>query len=195
MSAYPRHLTLSPQEKATIEPPKEIVVPVEYPDGTTGECHYQQLGPQCHRLSYRYGDGSLLARIPIYTDVPTVSIAAKENAEKAFAQAILSERQEVFARATFPAGGGRDVDRNKATLTPDKAKELGGKYAVCLRLPSGKLLAVSRAYDTIEEANARYCADPSHVVACASRLDRRWMVPKYNPLHATRDFRREAQSG
>lgn len=206
MSVYPRHTTLTPEERALVgTAPSQMLttleVTVPYPDGTNGLAHYERLGPGYHRLTYRYQDNTLLARIPVYAPIENthkaIGEALRSHAEQSFKEAMRHEQQDVFARATFPAGGGRDVDRNKATFDADKAKRIGGKYAVCLRLTSGKLIAISRVYDTIAEANARFQAEPnlSHVVACASRLDRRWMVPKYNPLHATADFRKEAQNG
>jgi hypothetical protein len=174
---------------------------VTYPDGSAGCASYQRVSPTYHKVTYRSEDGIQLARLTFYEQLHPDHINLEaflvENVGKAFEKAIETERADFFARATYPAGGHRSVDPNKATLKPDKAKRLAGRYAVCLVLPSGKLLAVSRDYETVHEANNRFLAEPraDHVVACCSRLDRRWMVPRYNPLHKAHDFRKAVARG
>lgn len=206
MTAYPRHTTLSEEERERLGTGMTKLDKhqccVTYPDGTTGTCDFERHGPTYARLSYRYGDeGILLSRTALYEKVDNtrnqIETLCQSKAEAAFLAAADHERVDFFARVTYPAGGARKVDPNRATLKQEKAKRVAGKYAVCLRLPSGKLLAVSRIYDTLGEANNRYLAEPKAdcVVACASRLDRRWMVPKYNPLHREYDFRKEVRDG
>ena len=70
-------------------------------------------------------------------------------------------------------------------MTAGKAKLLGGKYALCV--PIGRhLVQHSHTFDTLEEANAawRECSSKGGLyVACCNRLDRRWELPRYNPLY------------
>ncbi|MGC4044722.1 MAG: hypothetical protein QM758_13095 [Armatimonas sp.] len=96
--------------------------------------------------------------------------------------AILQERKDAM-RATPPGFGSRKADPVLSTLSQARAKQLTGRYALCTKLePSGKLLAVSSAFETIEAVNAALeaTADSSLVIALCYRWARRWMPVKYN---------------
>lgn len=107
-----------------------------------------------------------------------------------YKEAIYQERKDYFQRATEPADGSRKRCPEKYRMKPAEAKAQAGKYAVCERLGES-LYPVSPLFDTIERANAvwREKGDLILMVACCNRLDRRWELPRYNPLYAEHDPR------
>ncbi len=171
---------------------------VSFPDGTDGTATYERLGPAYHRFDFRYGDGSAMPRQhltrPLGNRPADIEAKARELAGVCFREAIEVERRDYFARATEPADGSRKKDPSKYRMPAGRAKEIGGKYALCLPFPSGRrYVRLSPALDCFEEAAAlwRQRRDGRCVVACANRLDRCWELPKYNPLLTEGHPRRE----
>lgn len=219
---YPKYLTFAPGEleqqlrklgklpdDAPVNAPtnpqgrskllKALTVTVSYPDGTTGPCAYERLGPAYHRFEYRYHDGAMLHRQYVLKEMANTTEAidslAKENAAKAFQEAIRTEQKDRFKRVSEPTDGSRKKDPTKYQMKANMAKAQAGKYAVCVRV-GRKLCPTSLLYDTIEEANERWKSlnRADFVVACCCRLDRCWDIPKYNPLpKETKDEKEEVK--
>ena len=204
MREFARFVTLSPEERqrvgygdpvplGTSRPRlfKSHHFPVEYPDGATGECRYTRLGLRSHQFRFVYPDGKELpsrqyVSTPLVGGAPAVEETGRERVERAFKEAILHERVFYFARASLPSDGSRYLDSERYRMAAGKAKRLGGKYALCV-LIGRHLVQHSRTFETLEEANAvwRECRSGRSglYVACCNRLDRRWELPRYNPLY------------
>jgi hypothetical protein len=163
---------------------------VSYPDGTEGTCAYERFGPAYHLFCHSYGDGSPLPRQyhtrQLGNRPEDVEAKGRELAAAAFSEAVERERKDRFARVTPPTDGSRKPDTSLFRLSPADAKRHGGRYALCLPMPSGRLVRSSATFATLAEANHAWeeVGDRRLVVACCSRLDRRWLAPKYNPLYA-----------
>jgi hypothetical protein len=202
---FPRGLTLSEAERVHVTAPrgnslvKQHECAVTFPDGSRGTCCYERLGPAYHRFDYRYGDGAPLPRQwwtkPLSNTIASIEAAAQARADAAFTAAIESERRDRFARVSEPTDGSRKKRPELYRMDAKTAKAQGGKYALCQPL-GNHLLATSRLFDKIGEANDAWkqAGNPALVVACCNRLDRRWEVPKYNPLHQEHDFRHTTQT-
>jgi len=115
----------------------------------------------------------------------TVAIAlkAQELADKAYEAGIRAEQKDWFRRAVAPPG--QRVDPAQCQMSVKRAKEIGGKYALCVRLGE-KQIPSRDLFETIEGANTawRERADRSLTVGCACRYSRRWEMPRFNPLYA-----------
>lgn len=205
MTTYPQGLTLQretlPGVAGAVTPPppaasskprllKEHACTVALPDGTEGACRYERLGPACHRFDYRYGDGSFLSRQYVTKPLGNAAIAdveakARELAAAAFDEAMEHERKDYFARVTEPTDGSRKKNPSLYCLDAEKAKEHGGKYALCMPLGNGRLLRVSSVVTTFSEIAVKWRnrTNAAFVVGCCNRLDRRWEMPRLNPLH------------
>lgn len=170
---------------------KQYECAVVYPDGSNGICHYTRIGPKCHNLRYergepnQHGHREYIARLyymeVLERNISSVEGIAQEKAAEAFRQAIDQERKDAM-RAT-PPGHGRQADSALYTLSLQRATQLAGRYALCTRLePSGKLLAVSSTFATIEEANAARLenANQALLVGICCRWARRWMPLQLN---------------
>lgn len=171
---------------------------VTFPDGATGSCRYTRCGPNWHQFHYQHegreGTAPIVpASLPVHhftsrmeNTVDAIAAKAKELAEEVYRSAIRAEWKDYFRRSLPP--NHRTVDSAACHMTAKRAKEIGGKYALCLRLGE-KLVPSSEPFETIEEANAQWKErrDPRFFVACACRWARRWEVPKYNPLYADMD--------
>lgn len=109
-----------------------------------------------------------------------------ELTSAAFADAFALDRREYFARAS--EGMGRIWLPERFQMTAARAKEIGGRYALCIPIgdASERFLPLSNIFDTMEAANAawRERGDTRLVVACGNRLDRCWGRPRLNPLYA-----------
>lgn len=211
MREFARYTTFSPQERARIgvaqpAPPgtpqhttpqrttllKSHHFPVAYPDGSTGECRYTRLGLRSHQFRFIDGEGKELpSRQYVGTflsgGAPAVESAGRDRVERAFQEAIKHERVFYFARVSPPSDGSRLINPERYRMTAGKAKRLGGKYALCLRI-GRHLVAQSHPFETLEEANDawRTCNSKNALfVACCNRLDRCWELPRYNPLYAS----------
>ena len=171
---------------------RDLTFEVTYPDATEGTCSYERLGPAYHRFEYRYRDGAHLSRtyrtLPLGNTPPEIAEAGKASAEKAFFEAVEHERKDYFARVTEPTDGSRKKKLLGRAMEAFQAKRYGGRYAVCLMLPeSGRAIRVTQDVATIREANALWVARgriPSYAACCCNRMDRRWEMPKYNPMYA-----------
>lgn len=159
-------------------------------DGSEGTFQYERLGPACHRFDYRHGNGSLLSRQyvtkPLRNSVADIEAKARDLAPAAFMEAMEHERKNWFARVTEPTDGSRRKDTSRYCLDAAKAKEYGGKYALCLPLGNGRLLRISPVTEKFEEIAGmwRTRTNSQFVAACCNRLDRRWETLRLNPLHA-----------
>jgi hypothetical protein len=196
---------------------------VTYPDGRTGTCSYERKAPAWHVFRYTYDmnrgdgeDGTATTALPHVHWSQTLSSAGGDNAakvaaieakgqelaERSFKEAVERERQNYFARASEPTDGSRKKDPSKYRMSAKRAKELGGKYALCHLSPqTGHLIPLAGpTYEKIEEANDawremrahRRARDPEitqTVVGCCNRLDRCWELPRYNPLYKEHDPR------
>jgi hypothetical protein len=167
---------------------------VLYPDGTSGTCFYIRHSPECHTLRYEWGEPSRFGTresLPIVSFLEplgrdTASVEAKmcELAASAFSSAIWKERKD--ARCIQPPWtgyGSRKADPKLFTLSRERAIALAGRYALCARLePSGKLLAASATFETLDEVNAAFQErqNPALIVALACRWARRWMAIRFN---------------
>jgi hypothetical protein len=204
MKEFARFVTLSPEERqrvgygdpvplGTSRPRlfKSHHFPVQYPDGSTGECRYTRLGLRSHQFRFVYQDGKELpcrqyVGALLVGGAPAVEAAGRERAERAFFEAIQHERAFYFARVSLPSDGSRHLDPARYRMTAGKARTLGGKYALCVRI-GRHLVQHSRTFETLEEANDAWRTGGSRngrYVACCNRLDRRWELPRYNPLYA-----------
>lgn len=168
---------------------------VRYPDGKTGDCRYERLGPRWHLFHFSYEEAGVPLpqqawAYPLDNTPAYIEAKARELAASAYQAAIVHERQEYFQRASEPSNGSRKKNPALYRLTAGKAKEWAGKYALCQR--SGTtLLATGWIYDTLDEANAAWKEkhDTSFVVGCCCRLNRAWELPRFNPLYALFDPR------
>jgi hypothetical protein len=160
-----------------------------FPDRTEGTCRYERRGPSLHLFHYTYQDGAILPmqwwseRLASY--VPTIEAKGKELAEPGFYRACNEEREKYFQRASLPTDGSRIRRPVRSQMTAARAKELSGRYALCLPL-NRSLVAINATLFTLAEANVAWTQqqDKRLVVACFNRLDRCWEIPKYNPLYA-----------
>jgi hypothetical protein len=197
MADFPRYTTLSQEEKArivgTTGPGKKPILkthsfPVPFPDGTEGTCSYERLGPAYHRFDYRYADGAAMPRQYHTRPLPTIDDVVQVGLEfsiRVFQEAMEVERRDYFARISPPTDGSRVPNPNKFRMEAGRAKEIGGKYALCLPFPSGKrYVRASDPVRTFEEAEElwRTRRDDRFVIACCNRMDRCWELLKYNPL-------------
>ena len=169
-----------------------------FPDGKSGTCRYERGGPRWHLFHYAYADGAHMPRQActerLGNDACSIEQKGMELANACYREAIQVERDHYFRRATEPSDGSRKKRPERYRMKAAKAKELAGKYALCIR-SLNVLLVVGPHYDDIEAANAawREKADTRHLVACCSRLDRCWEIPRYNTLYAEFDPREASE--
>ncbi len=170
---------------------------VLYPDGSSGTCYYIRHSPKCHTFRYEWGEPSengYRESLPhvsfleaLGRDAGSVEGKIHELAPSAFSSAISKEQQDARrVQPPYMSYGLRKVDSKLSTLSRERAIALAGKYALCARLqPSGKLLAVSTTFETLDEANAafRERGNTELVIALACRWARCWMAVRFNPLH------------
>lgn len=210
---FPTHLTLPPEERpvrvtAFLENVmsrsghggrskllKQWDCIVEYPDGTPGRCKYERKGPAWHVFTYLRNDDGLRPHIsegkylavvtrtePMPNTPDAIDGKGKELAETAFWRAVEQERRNWFARAT-PTESHIPNPRT-FRMSAGRAKQIGGKYALCLKIGDA-LLPMSAIVDTLPEACDLWRKRPdSHnvVVGCCCRLDRNWQLCELNPL-------------
>ena len=114
----------------------------------------------------------------------------QEKAVIAFDYAIHQEQKEAKRiQPPWTGYGKRKADPKTFQLSHERAIALAGKYALCLKLcPSGKLIAVSGTFQTLDEANTAWHerGDADLIVALAVRWARRWTILRFNPLYAER---------
>jgi hypothetical protein len=198
MTSFPRGLTLPEAQRHAVSRShllKAHSCAVSYPDGADGAVAYERLGPACHRFEFRYSNGAILSRRyltrPLGNTPADIEAKAREMAESAFLEAIEHERRDYFARVSEPTDGSRRKNPLRYQVKPAEAKQHGGRYALCLLIGT-RLVRMSATVKTIAEANDLWQkrGDPNLVVACCNRLDRKWEVPRYNPLHKQHDFRK-----
>jgi|GEM_PF-2555979 hypothetical protein len=171
----------TPPQKRRAALLKALSFQAVYPDGNEGSCQYTRYGPAWHLFEYAHPAGPLPRQYSterIANEAEAVEAKGKELAPKAFSEAIELERRDRFARATWPYG--QKPDPSLYVLSPKDAKALGGKYALCLPLPSGKLVRSSAVFATLDEANHAFSevGDRRLIVACCCRLNRRWERPR-----------------
>jgi hypothetical protein len=161
--------------------------PVTFPDGSEGTCHYTRHGPACHGFRYERGKEHLphvSVLEPLGKDAESIEELAQEKAAVAFGQAIAEERKGAMrAQPPWTGYGSRKADPALYTLSRERAVQLAGRYALCARLePSGKLLAVSATFESLEAVNAawREKGNPALVLAICCRWARRWMELRFN---------------
>lgn len=213
LPAFPTHLTLSPEERARLGLPEPGAVKatraahllrqhefgVTYPDGAQGRCQYRRDGPIWHTFEFGYGDDprgiGVRYRLPRqhYSDRlgnTPADIEAKGNelAVAAFAAAVKREQDERFRRAASPYG--KAFDPTLCQFSVKRAKQIGGKYALCVRVCNRLVPSGSCLLDTLEEANDAWLRQPQPettplVIPCACRFSRRWEVPRFNRLYGT----------
>ncbi|WP_309707555.1 hypothetical protein [Armatimonas sp.] len=164
---------------------------VTYSDGTEGTCRYTRQGPTWHIFRLRHDCGELPLAYHGDTfgrDAASIKAMCQEKAAVAFGYAIHQEQKE--AKRIQPPWNGygkRKADPKLFHLSHERAIALAGKYALCLKLcPSGKLIAVSGTFETLDEANTAWHerGDADLIVALAVRWARRWTIPRFNPLYA-----------
>jgi len=210
-------LNLSPDEPVP-QPVSRMVrthrFAVTYPDAQHGTCEYERLGPAWHRFRFTYGTqpadiahAATNDRLPVQNSlerltggIMEVEIRGQELAARSYEAAIEQERRDRFARASAPfwawspspKGGVQLRNNAPPQLSVRRAKTLGGRYALCLTLSGGALLpAQNVTYATLAEANAAWRDKKDHhqVVACCCRWNRRWELPRFNPLYKEHDPR------
>jgi hypothetical protein len=199
---YPTHLTLTEEERAklglgsaaSVAPTqpgnhsrllKHLSGTITFPDITEGTFSYERLAPTVHRFDYRYGDGQRMPRQNLYepltNDPRSIERKAQELAEKGYRAAIEQERRDYFCRASESPG--RKRKRVGFQFRADRAKEIAGKYALCVKVGE-RLIPVSDLFGDIDSAHEAWKEQRHLVIGCANRLDRVWEEPKYNPAHA-----------
>lgn len=108
----------------------------------------------------------------------------QEKAAIAFSYAIVQEQREAKRiQAPWTGYGKRRADPKTFHLSRERAIALAGKYSLCLKLcPSGRLLAVSGTFETLEEVNAAWkeTERPELIIALCCRWARRWMPLWFN---------------
>lgn len=190
---------------------KEHTCAVSYPDGANGICRYVRIGPEWHFFHYRHqgsteaadkdsGDDAITEpcidnRFLTGSPLPTqrvfermantpeaIETKSRELAGAAFADAVTHEQKDRFRRATPP--GGNKPDSALFQFSAKRAKEIGGRYALCQRVGK-RLLPYSALFATLAEANAAWEARGNSclTVACACRWTRQWETPRFNPLY------------
>ena len=170
-----------------------------FPDGTEGTCHYERLGPAFHRFDFTDADGHKMPRQwhtkRLDGTSADIERTGKEIAEAAFRDAIEQERRDYFCRASEPGDGSRKKRLDRFQMSAKRAKELAGRYALCLRLGIKLLPMAGETFAKLDEANAAWWKwreelpgvpdyRTSPVVGCCNRLDRCWEIPRYNPLYS-----------
>lgn len=208
---YPTHLTLPEDERIklglgpTTKPDgsaplsanrsrllKHHQGSVTFPDNTEGTFSYERLAPAWHRFHFHYSDGTKMPRQyltdPLTNDPRSIERKAQEIAEKAYRAAIEEERRDYFCRASESPG--RKRKRLGFQFRADRAKEIAGKYALCVQVGQ-RLIPVSPLFDSITKAHEAWKEQRHLVIGCANRLDRRWETPKYNSAHADGHPRKE----
>jgi hypothetical protein len=203
---YPTHLTLTEDERAQLGigpalngSPTDSTVrnarsrllkhhqgDITFPDTTKGTFSYERLAPAFHRFHFRYGDGEKMPRQyltePLTNDPRSIGRKAQELAEKAYREAVKEERKEYFCRASESPS--RKRKRLGFQFRADRAKEIAGKYALCIRIGQRLIPVSSDLFADIFQAHEAWKGQRHLVIGCANRLDRRWEEPKYNPAHA-----------
>lgn len=164
---------------------------VTYPDGTEGTCRYTRQGPKWHIFRLRHNCGELPLAYhgdTLGRDAASIEAMCQEKAAVAFGYAINQEQKDAKrVQPPWTGYGKRKADPKSFQLSHERAVALAGKYALCLKLcPSEKLIAVSGAFDTLDEANTawREWNDTDLIVALAVRWARRWTIPCFNPVYA-----------
>jgi hypothetical protein len=143
---------------------------------------------------FTYEDGDSMPRQTcterLGNDAGSIERKGAELAACCYQEAIRIERERYFRRATEPSDGSRRKRPERYRMTAARAREIAGKYALCVR-SRNVLLVVGGLYDDIEEANRawREKGDRRLVVACCNRLDRCFELPRYNTLYAECDPR------
>lgn len=168
---------------------RDLSCPVSYPDGTPGTCRYTRFGPAYHGLDYDYGSGPGRRLAHLYScqrwdnDAAFIEAKCREMAEQAFWRAVEQERKDFFARATLPEWTRRTVSPTGFQMCLRRARALGGRYALCVRVGTRFVPADGPVYDTLKDAcEAWRKGDRNLCVCCCSRLDRNWQLPALNPL-------------
>ena len=167
-------------------------------DGTTGTCSYTRYGPGWHLFQYQHPGRS--GSVPIapstlprqyltshLENTPVgIALKAQELAEMVYEAAIQTEQKDRFRRALPPSG--HTIDPTACQISAKRAKEIGGKYALCVQLGEN-LIPSSDLFATLNEANAAWKerGNRSLRVACACRWSRRWELPRFNALYAEID--------
>lgn len=164
---------------------------VTFPDGSEGSCHYTRQGSQWHIFRFRHDCGELPLAYhseALGRDAASIEAMCQAKAAVAFGYGVAQEQKEAKrAQPPWTGYGKRKADPKTYQLSHERAIALGGKYALCLKLcPSGKLLAVSGTFATLDEANTAWHerGDTDLIVSLAVRWARRWTIPRFNPLYA-----------
>lgn len=164
---------------------------VRFPDGGEGTCHYTRQGPAWHIFRFRHDCGELPLAYhsdELGRDAASIEAMCQEKAAVAFGYGVVQEQKDAKrVQPPWTGYGKRKADPKTFQLSHERAVALAGKYALCLKLcPSGKLLAVSGTFETLEEANTtwRERGDTDLIVALAVRWARCWAIPRFNPLYA-----------
>lgn len=141
-------------------------------------------------MRYRHDCGELPLAYHMDTlgrDATSIEAMCQEKATVAFGYAIWQEQKDAKrVQPPWTGYGKRKADPNTFQLSPERAVALAGKYALCLKLcPSGRLIAVSGTFETLDEANEawRERGDSDLIVAIAVRWARRWTAPRFNTLN------------
>ena len=192
--SFPNDLILSPPPEHTTPATrtrkpllKALDCAVDYPDGASGLCHYDRLGPAYHSFTFTRGEDKrplshLFGIERIANTEESIAAKCQDLAQAAFWRAVEQERRDWFARATLKAGSSRTVDPHTFRMSTFRAKALGGKYSLCVPVGTA-LVPASPTYDTLREACNTWENNHRHlVVGCCSRLDRNWQLPHLNPL-------------
>ncbi len=180
---------------------KQHDCPVEYPDCSQGWCRYERKGPHWHVFTFYRGvddkpaqagqtgpanPGEWLSVVtrtePMANTPEAMEAKSKELTEVAFWRAVEQERKNWFARATSTEG--HIPHPRTFRMEAVRAKQIGGKYALCLKIGDA-LLPMSAIVDTLHEACGMWRERPDKhnvAVACCSRLDRNWQLCELNPL-------------
>lgn len=196
---------------------------VTFPDGTSGLCKYTRGGPTWHVFRFEQEGDGFKAVVPFASatrpsylptrnctermanTVTAIEAKAAELAQAAFAEAIAQEHKDRFKRAIAPNGynryrlNGAAQQAANPQMSVKRAKEMAGKYALCLRLGSGDNLRFipctgidnRDVFDTLDEVNEAWQKHEHRArryVACLCRYARQWELPVYNSLHAEPEY-------
>jgi len=204
MSTFARYVTLTPEQRRHVGYPEPVPLgtarprlfkshrfEVNYPDGSTGHATYERLAPFAHRFRFFDCDKRELPRqywnkgLVGGQCAHAVEGLGQDLVTTVFEEAIERERREFFCRVSHPTNG-RLIEPKRYQLRAGRARKYAGKYALCVQIGQ-KLVPCSRLFDTLAAANTAWLESPKDdvYVACCSLLDRRWMLPRYNPLYAS----------
>lgn len=172
MSRFVKWITLTPEERRQVQPAhlayqsgqesgqeggsgasrlplvKQHACSVTLPDGSCCRVGYTRQSPRAHRFDFDPPlRQTLYAMTALDNSVAGIEAKAQALAKAAFRMA-QQEESKTMQRATPPPGYRKATLSSEASrISAKTAQGLAGRYAVCLRFVSGRLLCLGAAYE------------------------------------------------